>query len=173
MSILFSTEGMEAYLADSNDLEKIIEIETHPENYDYTWHNTKEEYLELIENKSLYLTTFRKKGQSKIMGYSIMVYDSKADSLELRRMAVMEKNNGYGQEIIQGIKKFAFTDLNAHRLWLDVFTFNYRAIYIYEKLNFKRERTLRDIYKDHRGYHSQHIYSMLSSEYSSEKTSQP
>lgn len=165
MSFLFSTERIQVHLSKSNDLERIIEIETDPENYDYTWHNTREEYLELMEDESIYLTAFRKKGHSEIIGYSIMAHDPKADSLELRRMAVMEKNKGYGQEIIQGIKKFAFTDLNAHRLWLDVFTFNYRAIYIYEKLNFKREGTLRDIYKDHRGYHSQHIYSMLSEEY--------
>lgn len=165
MSIIFSTERIEAHLANPNDLEKIIEIETHPENYDYTWHNTKEEYLELVESEGVYIIAFRRKGQSEIIGYSILVHDDKMDSLEFKRMANMDKNNGYGQEIIEGIKKFAFTDLNAHRLWLDVFTFNYRAIYIYEKLNFKREGTLRDIYKDSGGYHSQHVYSMLKDEY--------
>lgn len=165
MSILFSTKRIEAHLAHPNNVEQIIEIEIHPENFDYTWHNTKEEYLELIETEGVYITAFRRKGESEIIGYSILVYDDKNDSLEFKRMANMDKNNGYGQEIIQGIKKFAFTDLNVHRLWLDVFTFNYKAIYIYEKLNFKREGTLRDIYKDHRGYHSQHVYSMLRDEY--------
>lgn len=165
MSILFSTERVDAYKAQVEDLDRILEIQSHPENCDYTWHNTKEEYQALLCMDGVYILAFRKRGEKEIMGYSILVHSNKTDSLEFRRIAIMDKSNGYGQEIIQWVQKFAFIQLKVHRLWLEVYTFNWKAIYIYEKHNFKREGTQRDVYKDHRGYLSEHIYTMLADEY--------
>jgi len=118
-----------------------------------------------MHKEGIYLLVFRKRGEDEIIGYSILAHNSNIDSLEFRRIAIMGKTNGYGQEIIQGIQKFAFMHLRVHRVWLEVYTFNFKAIYIYEKLNFKREGTQRDVYKDHRGYLSEHIYSILTDEY--------
>lgn len=165
MTILFSTERIDAYTAQPEDVDRIIEIESHPQNRDFIWHNTKEEHLALIRSEGVYSLVFRKKGQDEIFGYLILEHKSKVGSLEFRRLALMDKSMGYGREIIQGIQKLAFTQLQVHRLWLDVYTFNLRAINTYEKQNFKREGTLRDAYKDHRGYLSQHVYSMLDDEY--------
>lgn len=165
MNPLFSTERINAYVAEEADLDRVVEIQSHPENRDYTWLNNKEEYLDIIKEEGVYILAFRKKGEAEIMGYAYLVHSEKIDSLEFRRLAVMDKSHGYGQEIVRGIQAFAFTKLKVHRLWLEVYTFNHKAIYLYEKLQFKREGTLRDAYKDHRGYLSQHTYSMLADEY--------
>ncbi len=165
MSLLFSTVNINAYVAEEADLDRIVEIQSHPENRDYTWLNNKEEYMEIMKEESVYILAFRKKEEEDIMGYAYLVHDAKIDSLEFRRLAVMDKSHGYGEEIVRGVQVFAFNKLKVHRLWLEVYTFNHKAIYLYEKLQFKREGTLRDAYKDHRGYLSQHTYSMLENEY--------
>lgn len=165
---LFSTDRVCAYDATLSDIDKIIEIAGDVDNRNYIFAQTKEEYIELLSEENLYLITFKLKDRDEIIGFLIMKFDTVSNSLELRRIAISIKGEGLGKEIIEGIKKYSFEVLKAHRLWLDVYTFNHRAIAIYEKLNFKREGTLRDAYRDERGYHTQHVYSILEDEYREE-----
>ncbi|SCW28796.1 Protein N-acetyltransferase, RimJ/RimL family [Paenibacillus tianmuensis] len=46
---------------------------------------------------------------------------------------------GYGTEAIKLLLDYAFLELNLHRVSLRVFSFNDRAIKLYEKLGFRRE----------------------------------
>lgn len=46
---------------------------------------------------------------------------------------------GYGSEAMQLILKYAFTELNLHRVQLTVFEYNPRAIHSYEKCGFRVE----------------------------------
>ena len=46
---------------------------------------------------------------------------------------------GYGYEVMQLVLRFAFDELNLHRVQLTVFSYNERAIALYEKLGFHRE----------------------------------
>lgn len=46
---------------------------------------------------------------------------------------------GYGTDAMRVILRFAFTELNLHRVSLDVFAYNPRAIKSYEKVGFKHE----------------------------------
>ncbi len=47
--------------------------------------------------------------------------------------------NGYGKEAMQLLLDYAFLELNLHRVFLRVFSFNGRAIKLYEKLGFQHE----------------------------------
>jgi RimJ/RimL family protein N-acetyltransferase len=59
------------------------------------------------------------------------------------------RGKGYGSDAMMLLLKFAFRALNMHRVNLNVFEFNKRAIRSYEKCGFKYEGTSREqIYKE-------------------------
>lgn len=64
------------------------------------------------------------------------------------------------------IKKLAFEELNAHRLWLDVKDFNERARKLYESENFTTEGIWREAVKAENGRRESIVFmSILRSEY--------
>jgi RimJ/RimL family protein N-acetyltransferase len=67
-------------------------------------------------------------------------------------------SKGFGTDVIRLALKFAFGELNLHRVELDVFSFNPRAIHCYEKAGFRREGVLRDAFYRDGAYHD--IYRM-------------
>ena len=60
-------------------------------------------------------------------------------NIELVRVAVSEPGKGTGRFLIDAVQEFAFGELNAHRLWLDVFEDNSRARNLYQKSGFREE----------------------------------
>jgi RimJ/RimL family protein N-acetyltransferase len=54
------------------------------------------------------------------------------------------QGKGYGYDTMSLLIRFAFNELNLHRVQLGVFAYNIRAIRLYEKLGFVREGTLRE-----------------------------
>lgn len=78
---------------------------------------------------------------------------------------VAEPGQGAGRFMLNGILEYVFRELKAHRLWLDVFETNARAIHVYESLGFRREGVLREaIFRDGE-YHTQILMSILDREY--------
>ena len=55
-------------------------------------------------------------------------------------------SNGYGSDAIVTLLRFAFGEMNLHRVWLHVFEFNERALACYKRCGFQPEGTLRDHY---------------------------
>ena len=86
-------------------------------------------------------------------------------SLNIKRIVVAEKGLGIGRAAIQLVKELAFSELQAHRLWLDVKTFNTRAKHIYETEGFKIEGTLRDCIRKGDQYESLTVLSILENEF--------
>ena len=73
---------------------------------------------------------------------------------------------GYGYEAMQVVLQFAFDELNLHRVQLTVFTYNARAIALYEKLCFQREGVYREhIYCDGKR-HDMYLHGLLAEEWS-------
>jgi RimJ/RimL family protein N-acetyltransferase len=60
---------------------------------------------------------------------------------------------------------FAFRELNLHRVQLDVFAFNPRAIRCYEKAGFRHEGTLRDAFFRDGVFHDVHRMAVLETEF--------
>ncbi|MEP7191056.1 MAG: GNAT family protein, partial [Roseiflexaceae bacterium] len=54
------------------------------------------------------------------------------------------QGHGYGAEALGLALQFAFQELNLHRVQLTVFSYNQRAIALYEKLGFQREGIFRE-----------------------------
>jgi RimJ/RimL family protein N-acetyltransferase len=72
---------------------------------------------------------------------------------------------GYGYESMRLVLVFAFHELNLHRVQLTVFSYNERAIKLYEKLGFQREGVYREsIQRDGRRYDT-YLYGLLRREW--------
>ncbi|MCP8967393.1 GNAT family N-acetyltransferase [Ectobacillus ponti] len=63
------------------------------------------------------------------------------------------RGKGYGSEALQLILRFAFHELNLHRVGLDVISYNKGAIRAYEKAGFRQEGCMREaVYRNGRRY---------------------
>ena len=90
---------------------------------------------------------------------------SRHQSLELKRMVMQSKGQGMGRAALRVVKKVAFDDLGAHRLWLDVKKRNVRAQALYESEGFVQEGVLRESVRVPGGFESMIVMSMLESEF--------
>lgn len=73
---------------------------------------------------------------NKCIGFIILALDEDGTSVEFRRIVVSAKGNGFGQSAIIEMENFCKNQLKRNRVWLDVFEFNERGRYIYEKLDY-------------------------------------
>jgi diamine N-acetyltransferase len=89
-------------------------------------------------------------------------------AVELKRFVVGIPNQGTGKRFLAEIADRAFGGYGAHRLFLDVFVNNDRALHVYEAFGFQKEGIMRDaIYRDGT-YHSLVLMSLLDGEYRSQ-----
>ena len=66
--------------------------------------------------------------------------------------------------------KFAFDELNLHRVQLTVFAYNDRAIALYEKLGFQREGTFREFLHRDGARYDMYLYGLLRREWEARQT---
>lgn len=75
------------------------------------------------------------------------------------------RGQGYGSEAMALLLRFAFHELNLHRVQLTVFSYNLRAIHLYERLGFVREGVMREfLYRD-RQHFDVVLYGLLAREW--------
>jgi RimJ/RimL family protein N-acetyltransferase len=72
---------------------------------------------------------------------------------------------GYGPEAARLILKYGFEELGLHRIGLDVYSHNARAMRAYEKVGFVREGILRESFYRNGVYHDTIVMSVLESEW--------
>lgn len=73
-------------------------------------------------------------------------------------------DGGYGTDVMRTLCRFGFELMNLHRIQLDVFDGNDRAIHVYEKLGFKLEVTKRQAIYKFGEYHDVHVMGLLEGE---------
>jgi RimJ/RimL family protein N-acetyltransferase len=78
-------------------------------------------------------------------------------------------NQGYGSEAMELVARYAFDELNLHRLQLTVIDYNPRAIAMYEKLGFVREGNYREFGERDGARYDLFLYGLLRPEWG-EKT---
>ena len=91
-------------------------------------------------------------------------------SVELKRIVLgPNKGQGIGRAAVRLLKSLAFTQLKAHRFWLDVKGLNTRALKLYASEGFVEEGRLRESVRvsiaGADGYDSLIVMSMLDREY--------
>jgi RimJ/RimL family protein N-acetyltransferase len=91
---------------------------------------------------------------------------SVARSIELVRIVVNRPGTGVGKPLLRRVINLAFNDLNANRLWLDVFDDNDRARHVYQSVGFKEEEVLREVTQKSDGrFGSLVVMSILAEDY--------
>lgn len=76
-----------------------------------------------------------------------------------------QTGKGYGSEAMRLMLDYGFGILNMHRIELNVFDYNSRAIHVYEKLGFKREGIQREALFYNHAYHDSITMSILEHEF--------
>ncbi|MBR2569260.1 MAG: GNAT family N-acetyltransferase [Paenibacillus sp.] len=83
------------------------------------------------------------------------------------------QGKGHGSEALRLMLDYAFGIANLHRVELNVFAYNERAIHVYKKIGFKQEGVQRDaLFYNHR-YYDSILMSMLEDEYREMYLQQP
>jgi len=105
----------------------------------------------------------------KAVGYVQMNgIDHKNRSVEIGiHLSPQAQGKGYGKDAFRTLMRFAFREMNMHRVFLQVFAFNERAIELYKKLGFREEGRARDAIFQNGQYHDLVVMSILESEFES------
>ena len=74
-------------------------------------------------------------------------------------------NQGYGRDAIRTLCRFGFHQMNLHRIYLRVFSYNERARHCYLAAGFVAEGTLREAHYARGRYHDVHLMGLLRPEY--------
>ena len=149
-----------------SDLAFVLNQERDPENLPFItpWERTQHEAAIRFPDFRHFIV----EGGSGLesVGFLILIgCRSPHRSLELKRMVIQKKGIGLGRAALRVLKKIAFDDLGAHRLWLDVKLSNRRAQDFYPSEGFVLEGTLREAIRVPQGYESLLLLSMLAAEF--------
>lgn len=148
------------------DLDFVVGLERKPENALYVGQWTKDRHLQALADSDISHLIIEETASSTSIGYIIMAgLKNPSKSIELRRIVVGHKGKGYGKETLIQIKRIAFEELHAHRLWLDVRLKNMRAQHVYESQGFKMEGLLRECIFCNGEHESLIVMSILKNEY--------
>lgn len=86
-------------------------------------------------------------------------------SRELMRLAVARRGAGVGRRLLDAAVRYGFAELDAHRVWLDVFTDNARAWALYRAYGFVEEGRHREcVHHPELGWRSLVVLSLLEHE---------
>jgi diamine N-acetyltransferase len=160
------------------DLDYVLAAEYSQENSSYIGQWSREQHIDLFSQADaahliVEAGQTTQPEQLEKVGYVIVQGLTNPDaSILLKRLVITHKGQGYGRGAIELIKEMAFNKYHAHRLWLDVKDFNYRAQSLYKSTGFVLEGTFRECLKTESGYESLQIMSILDHEYQSPCISQ-
>lgn len=147
-----------------NDVDAIVQIEK--ANSVYIGQNDHAHHKALLTDGNCLHLSIKTVEDDRLVGHILLFgVESTNKVLEFKRIAISEKGKGFGREAVALVKKLCFEQLGFHRLWLDVFDDNKRAIKLYESEGFVHEGLLRENIKTDAGYRSLRVYSMLEQEY--------
>jgi RimJ/RimL family protein N-acetyltransferase len=166
IQFLTPSETLRLRPAMEKDLDYVIGVEQAEENKRFIMPWTWEQHREALSNTDLTHFIIETVEENKVIGFVLMAgLESVNQSIELRRIVITIKGKGYGKKALQLLKELAFEEWKAHRLWLDVFTFNLSARHLYEAQGFVVEGTQRECYKVGERFESLMIMSILNDEY--------
>ena len=95
---MIETKRMWLREATADDIDQIIALEEHKDNRDFLWIGTRQEHQDEIDDPNHILLIFEKKQDRNTVGYALIRLNPRSEIFELRRIAISEKNRGYGRE---------------------------------------------------------------------------
>ncbi|WP_375143016.1 GNAT family N-acetyltransferase [Paenibacillus sp. D2_2] len=134
-------------------------------------HHTREQIASYIEAKSqdsssVLLLIATCSDDAPIGDIAIQDIDTMNRNANIRiALTDGSQNKGYGTEALQLMLEYGFGVLNLHRIELNVFSYNHRAVRVYEKVGFKQEGVQREALFYNHEYHDSILMSILEDEY--------
>jgi diamine N-acetyltransferase len=124
-----------------SDLASVLEIEAHPEVSPWITCWPAERHLEAIASPDeAHLTVIQ---ADRAVGFVLLAGLGDPDRvIEFRRIALSSRGAGIGRVALAQTLQLAFSEYEAHRVWLDVLPGNMRARHLYESSGFRFERLL-------------------------------
>lgn len=161
---LMEMGGLTFCFTKPENLERILDIEKANSNFVFIW--PKERHIEAMNSTDEMHISIINTAAGELVGYMILAGAGGEDrELEFMRIVIADKGKGYGRTSVRFIKKYCFEVLKYHRLWLDAYTDNERAISLYKSEGFVQEGIRRECKKHGDGYRSMVVMSMLEQEY--------
>ena len=127
-----------------------------------------ERFEKMRESKDFYeFAVYRQEDDALIGHVMLMFIDWKNANAEAGIFIGEQENlsRGYGSEALNLCLRYAFYELNLHRVGLGVYSYNARAIRSYEKIGFKNEGRRRQVITRDGVRHDMIIMSILRSEW--------
>ena len=147
------------------DLDFVLREEGDEKNRPFIGRWPRARHLEALADDGVEHLVAEDRGGAPV-GYAILTgVGDPARIICLKRLMVAVKGAGHGRAVLRLVKKRAFGELGAHRLWLDVKEGNARARGLYESEGFVAEGVLRDSFWTGEEYESLVVMSLLESEY--------
>ena len=144
----------------------IYNIENDEDNKIFITPYDKDRHQKAIDSKDEEHLTVWDKATRNIIGFIILAgLENQNLSLEFRRIIIQSKGKGFGRLCLQLTKEYCFMKLKFHRLWLDVFDDNERAINLYKSEGFQIDGHLREVVKQGDNYRTLILLSLLENEY--------
>ena len=164
----FKIENQKIGLAETiiSNIETICNIENDHNNKVFITSYDKDRHQQVIDSKDEEHLTVWDKATGNIIGFIILAgLENQNLSLEFRRIIIQSKGKGFGRLCLQLTKEYCFMKLKFHRLWLDVFDDNERAINLYKSEGFQIDGHLREVIKQGDNYRTLILLSILENEY--------
>jgi RimJ/RimL family protein N-acetyltransferase len=150
------------------DLPFVLAAEQHPDNAPYVtqWTQLRHEGAIASPDEAHYVIEATVIEAAQPVGYLILAgLENPHRALEIRRIVIVQKAQGYGRQALRWAKALAFETLGYHRCWLDVVHHNQRAKALYQSEGFVAEGILRENRKTATGYDSTIVMGILAAEY--------
>jgi diamine N-acetyltransferase len=148
------------------DLDFVLEAERDPDNARFILPWSKDQHARALADPDVAHRIIEHGGPGDPVGFVLLLgLLSPHGSLEFRRIVVSAKGRGLGRAAVLAVKRLAFEEHQAHRLWLDVKAFNARARHLYASEGFVEEGVLRECLRSESGFDSLVVMSMLASEH--------
>jgi RimJ/RimL family protein N-acetyltransferase len=149
-----------------SDLEFVLSLERDPDNLPFItpWEKIQHEAAIRFPNFRHFIIETGPALEAG--GFLILIgCRNQHQAIELKRMVVRDKHQGFGRAALRVAKKTVFDDLGAHRFWLDIKKSNTRAQALYAGEGFVFEGELREAVKTADGFDSLVVMSMLQHEF--------
>lgn len=156
---------MRLRLATQDDIPAILALERTPMAREFVGQWSEDRHrTTLAGGDARYFVSETEWGE--VQAYAILrgIQES-SNAIELKRIVVAAPERGLGRRMLTEMIRIAFRELDAHRLFLDVYEDNARARHLYESLGFQYEGLMRDAARREDRWCNLCLMSILETEY--------
>jgi len=127
------------------DLKFVVAAEQAEQHSGFIGCWSREEHIQAIGCDNFAHFVVERRCDRHPVGYLIFQdVQSPHQTVQLRRIVIAQKGQGYGRAALRQAKRLAFETYGAYRFWLDVKSHNDRAQALYRSEGFVLEGVLRD-----------------------------